>query len=118
MKNFLYKLYMVGWIALTIFFIIVIWKVTFNHIVEEYHARKEALEIAKFKEQQKKELEKTLFEKIIIESEERVKHYLGYRVLEEQRIKGHFHHIGFDIGPDMRSYCIKCHGDIPHDDAK
>jgi hypothetical protein len=104
--------------VLTVFFIIIIWKVTFAHILEEYHSRKEALEIAKIKEEQEKKKEKTTFEKIIIESEERVKHYLGYRVLEEQRIEGHFHHIGFDIGPDKRSYCIECHGDMPHDNIK
>lgn len=118
MKNILMKLYIIGFMVLTVFFIIIIWKVTFAHIVEEYHSRQEALEIAKIKEEQEKKKEKTTFEKIIIESEERVKHYLGYRVLEEQRIEGHFHHIGFDIGPDKRSYCIECHGDMPHDNVK
>ncbi len=118
MKNVFTKLYILGFMVLTVFFIFIIWKVTFGHIVEEFHSRKEALEIAEIKEEQKKEKGKTTFEKIIIESEERVKHYLGYKVLEEQRIKGHFHHIGFDIGPDKRSYCIECHGDMPHDNIK
>ena len=118
MKSVLTKLYILGFMVLTLFFIIIIWKVTFAHILEEYHSRKEALEISKIKEEQEKKKEKTTFEKIIIESEERVKHYLGYRVLEEQRIEGHFHHIGFDIGPDKRSYCIECHGDMPHDNIK
>ncbi|MCK5287209.1 MAG: hypothetical protein KAJ59_05305, partial [Thermodesulfovibrionia bacterium] len=118
MKNVFTKLYILGFMVLTVFFIIIIWKVTFAHIIEEFHSRKEALEIAEIKEEQKKEKGKTTFEKIIIESEERVKHYLGYKVLEEQRIEGHFHHIGFDIGPDKRSYCIECHGDMPHDNIK
>ena len=30
----------------------------------------------------------------------------------------HFHHIGFVIGPDNRSYCVDCHGDMPHDAVK
>ena len=118
MKSFLFKLYMLGFMCLVLFFIFIIWKVTFAHIIEEYHERKAAQEIAKFKEEQKKKAEKTTFEKIILESEERIKHYLGYRILEEQRIKGHFHHIGFDIGPDRRSYCVDCHGDMPHDAVK
>ena len=118
MKNFFFKIYMLAFMVLTVFFMIIIWKVTFAHILHEYHQRQKGQEIAEFKEKQVKNIEKTSFEKIILESEERVKHYLGYRILEEARIKGHFHHIGFDIGPDKRSYCIKCHGDIPHDDVK
>ncbi len=118
MKQFLFKIYMLGFMVLTVFFIIIIWKVTFQHIIEEYQQRKEAEEIALYKEGKEQAIKKTTFEKIILESEERVKHYLGYKVLEEQRIEGHFHHIGFDIGPDKRSYCIECHGDMPHDAVK
>jgi len=117
MKNFLMKLYIIGFMALTIFFIVIIWKVTFAHIIEEYHSRKEALEIAKIKKELQEE-KKTKFERLILEGEEKVKIYLGYKIIEEQRIKGHFHHIGFEIGPDKRSHCIMCHGDMPHDNVK
>lgn len=118
MKNFFFKIYMIFFMVLTVFFIAVIWKVTFAHIIHERHERTQAEEIAKYKEEQELKAQKTTFEKIILESEERVKHYLGYRILEEARIEGHFHHIGFDIGPDNRSYCVKCHGDMPHDAVK
>lgn len=118
MKNFFFKIYMLAFMVLVVFFTITIWKVTFGHIVHEYHDRKEAQEIAQFKEEKAQELQKTTFEKVILESEERVKHYLGYKILEETRIEGHFHHIGFDIGPDRRSYCNECHGDMPHDAVK
>ncbi len=118
MKNFLFKIYMLAFMVLVLFFISIIWKVTFAHIIHEYKDRKEAQEIGEFKEKRQDEAKKTTFEKIILESDEKVKHYLGYRILEEVRIKGHFHHIGFDIGPDKRSYCIQCHGDMPHDAVK
>jgi uncharacterized membrane protein len=118
MKNFLSKLYLLVVMVLIVYFISIIWKVTFAHIVEEYHDRKELVDIREFKEGQKKKEKKTSFEKIILEGEKKVKYYLGYRVLEEQRIEGHFHHIGFEIGPDKRSYCITCHGDMPHDAVK
>jgi hypothetical protein len=118
MKNFFFKIYMLGFMVLVVFFMIIIWKVTFAHIVHEYHDRQQQKEIAKFKEEQTKKVEKSTFEKIILESEERVKYYLGYRILEQARIEGHFHHIGFDIGPDNRSYCIRCHGDMPHNKVK
>jgi hypothetical protein len=109
---------MLVFMALVVFFMVIIWKVTFAHILHEYHERHKTQEITKFKEQREQKPDKTKFEKVILESEERVKNYLGYRILEEVRIKGHFHHIGFDIGPDNRSYCIKCHGDMPHDAVK
>ncbi len=118
MKTILFKVYMLAFMVLVVFFTITIWNVTFGHLVHEYSERKEAQEIAKFKEKQEEKVKKSTFEKVILQSEERVKHYLGYKILEETRIEGHFHHIGFDIGPDKRSYCIECHGDIPHDAVK
>lgn len=118
MKNFLFRIYMLGFMVLVVFFMVIIWKVTFAHILHEYHGRQEVEEISKIKEEKSQKAKQTTFEKIILEGDERVKHYLGYRILEEVRIKGHFHHIGFDIGPDKRSYCIKCHGDMPHDAVK
>lgn len=118
MKTFLAKMYIIGFMALTVFFMFVIWKVTFGHIVEEYEARKTVVEIKKDKERKKITGQELTFKKAILESEERVKHYLGYRVLEELRIEGHFHHIDYDFGPDNRSHCITCHGDIPHDKTK
>jgi len=118
MKEFLFKIYMLAFMVLVVFFIVVIWNVTFGHIVHEYYERQEAATVETLKEAKEKEVEKTTFEKVILESDERVKHYLGYKIIEETRIKGHFHHIGFDIGPDKRSYCVKCHGDMPHDAVK
>ena len=118
MKDFLFKIYMFAFMILVVFFIVIIWNVTFGHLVHEYYERQEVKEISALKEAKVQEEEKTTFEKIILESDERVKHYLGYKILEETRIEGHFHHIGFDIGPDKRSYCVDCHGDMPHDAVK
>ncbi len=43
---------------------------------------------------------------------------LGYMVVEEQYVKGHFHHVGLKVETDTYSVCIKCHGAVPHDRAK
>ena len=118
MKKYLMKIYILGFAALSVFFMMIIWKVTFAHVIEEYHDRQEVLEVMDVKKGQEEVPVKTTFQKIILDSEETVKHYLGYKVLEEKRIKGHFHHIGMDIGPDNRSYCVECHGDMPHDQIK
>ena len=118
MKEFLFKIYNLIFLVLVVIFIVTIWNVTFGHIVHEYHERHEANKVLTLEETKEQEAEKSTFEKVILESDERVKHYLGYKILEETRIEGHFHHIGFDIGPDKRSYCVDCHGDMPHDAIK
>ncbi|MGB3211386.1 MAG: cytochrome c3 family protein [Desulforhopalus sp.] len=118
MKWFFTKLYILAFMGLTVFFSVLIWNLTFAHLIHEYHARKGHVSIEEARKLIEEGPERQTFEQIILESEDRVKHYLGYRVLEEQRIEGHFHHIGLDIGPDNRSYCRSCHGDMPHDSVK
>ncbi|MFT5700111.1 MAG: hypothetical protein ACI8ZB_002982 [Desulforhopalus sp.] len=118
MKWFFTKLYIVAFMCLVVFFGVLIWNLTFAHLIHEYQARKGHVSIEDGHKAAKDGKEKQTFEQIILQSEDRVKHYLGYRVLEEQRIEGHFHHIGMDIGPDNRSYCRSCHGDMPHDSVK
>jgi len=120
-KKVMSKLYILGFMVLTVFFMFIIWKVTFGHLVDSNHLRKRAEAIAKDvgeKQEKKEEKVGVTFKETILEGEERVKHYLGYKVLEELRIKDHFHHIGFDFKPDKRSYCIGCHGDMPHSKIK
>ncbi len=119
MKKLPTKLYISGFMILTVFFIVIIWKVTFGHLVHEHYSRKNRLEIEIIKEKRKEKVDPpTTFQEAILEPEERVKHYLGYRVLEQKYLKDHFHHIDFDFAPDKTSYCIKCHGDMPHDKIK
>lgn len=43
---------------------------------------------------------------------------LGYMIIEEQYVKGHFHHVGMKVETDNTSICIRCHGAVPHDKAK
>jgi len=90
MKGFISKAYILVFMGFIVFYMYIIWNVTFGHMVEEYRYRKNTQEIAQNKESDKKESDETSFKKAILESDERVKHYLGYRVLEEKRIEGHF----------------------------
>ncbi|MDH5435703.1 MAG: hypothetical protein OEX83_02985 [Gammaproteobacteria bacterium] len=43
---------------------------------------------------------------------------LGYRMIDQPYIKGHFHHIGFTIEQDKISICVRCHGNSPHTESK
>lgn len=117
-KKIFTNLYILVFMVVVVVFTVMIWNLTIAHIFHELHQRKEVAEIKANKTTKEAKQQKQSFEQVILKSEKRVKHYLGYRVLEEQHIKGHFHHIGFDIGPDKRSYCSGCHGDMPHDSVK
>jgi len=117
-KTFLKKLYILFFMAITVFLAIVIWNLTFDHVRKEYMERKETLEIKKMMGMKKRPDEERNFQKDILETEERVEHYLGNKIVETQRLEDHFHHIGFDFKPDNQSYCVECHSDFPHDKAK
>ena len=118
MKKLITKLYILGSMVLTVVFMFYIWELTFGHLIEANHFRENAVALASMKVQDEKEIAKTVFQKTILDGDETVKHYLGYRVLEEKRIKDHFHHIDFEFIPDKWSYCIECHADTPHDKIK
>ncbi|HLB05549.1 MAG TPA: hypothetical protein VJL62_02405, partial [Thermodesulfobacteriota bacterium] len=62
--------------------------------------------------------EEKAFSKLLKEQDDSVSMDLGYKVVNEQYVKGHFHHVGFVVEHDTHSLCIKCHGDVPHDKAK
>lgn len=118
MKKFLSKIYIVALLVLTVAFTVMIWNLTFAHLVDEYHQRTAPQKISAASDTTGQDAGKENFQKAIIDSEKTVKHYLGYRVLEEQHLKGHFHHIDTKVVADQRNYCISCHGDIPHDKIK
>ncbi|MCJ7541311.1 MAG: hypothetical protein MUO88_16805, partial [Desulfobacterales bacterium] len=79
-KKLISKLYILGFMVLTVFFMVIIWKVTFGHLADTNHLRKKTEEIVKnIGEEQTKKKEKSgvSFKESILEGEERVKHYLG-----------------------------------------
>jgi len=43
---------------------------------------------------------------------------LGYVQIDEDYIKGHFHHIGVNFEHDKVNACVYCHGEVPHDKDK
>jgi hypothetical protein len=118
MKKFFYRLYILSFMALTVFFMVIIWNMTFGKVLKEQEQREMLNQNEIQTAKQKKLQEEQSFKKIILEGDDKVKQYLGYRVLEEMKIEGHFHHIDYDMEPDNRSSCVACHGDIPHNKKK
>lgn len=118
MKRALRFLLLLFSLGLTIVYMVLIWNLTFGHLVAEITKRRaEIKQVAALKAQKQQNTVKSL-QKTLFASNERIKHYLGYRVIDTIRLEGHFHHIDFEIKPDKRSHCIKCHGDMPHDKVK
>jgi len=59
-----------------------------------------------------------MFVKLIAEQEQTKKTDLGYRVIDQPYIEGRFHNIGISVDPDNASICVRCHGNVPHDNSK
>ena len=55
-----------------------------------------------------------VFDSILALTEKKVVRYLGEWEFLEPKLPGHFHHIGRWYQSDKRSFCIECHGPIPH----
>ncbi len=100
MKGLMKKIYIILLMPLIVAFGVLIWNLTFGHVIHEYEDRKEREQLALNVANKIEEKEATSFEQIILQGEESVKHYLGYKILETTRFKGHFHHVSQEISPD------------------
>ncbi len=118
MMRFLKILLMVFSLGMTIVYMVLIWHLTFGHLIAAVAKRHTVVKTAKELAAQKRQNTVQSLQKSLFLGDERVKQYLGYRVLDTIRLEGHFHHIDFEILPDKRSYCNKCHGDMPHNKVK
>ncbi|KAA0258913.1 cytochrome C [Deferribacter autotrophicus] len=56
--------------------------------------------------------------KMMMSEEKKVTYDLGYKVIKEEELERHFHHVGEGVVHDEINLCIRCHGDIPHDKNK
>jgi hypothetical protein len=116
MKKILSKFYLLGLLIVVAFLTVLIWNLTFQHLIDGFRSHTATREVAEeSKELSPQEEGRRKFQETVLDTGEKVKHYLGYRVLEEQRLEGHFHRIDFEVSPDRRNYCNDCHGEIPHD---
>ncbi len=54
------------------------------------------------------------FDSVVALTERKVARHLGEWEFSEPKLPGHFHHIGHWYESDDVTFCIKCHGPIPH----
>ncbi len=62
--------------------------------------------------------EERMFAKLIKEQTQTSRTDLGYKLIEQPYIEGRFHHIGFELQEDQASICVRCHGNVPHDESR
>ena len=54
------------------------------------------------------------FDSLVALTERKVDRYLGEWEFSEPHLPGHFHHVGRWYEVDTWSYCVDCHGPMPH----
>ncbi len=110
-RKVIFVLYTIALMAFTVWYANFIYPIIFAHS-DSKHVE------ATDNQMDGKTEEERMFEKFLKEQGKTTTTDLGYMVLEEQYVKGHFHHVGMTIEPDTSNVCIKCHGAVPHDKAK
>ncbi len=110
-KTIIKKLYVIALMYFIIQYALFITPIMFGHNERRAELVKET------KETFATEVERD-FNKLLKEQAQTKTMDIGYKIVDEQYVKGHFHHVGFKVEHDTFSLCIKCHGDVPHDKAK
>ena len=109
--------YILFLMAFTVWYGYFLYPIIFGHDEENTSAEVEEHDVDAFFGQgtteEEKEFLKSLKQQQSVETTD-----LGYMVVEEQYVKGHFHHVGMKVETDNYSVCIRCHGAVPHDRAK
>ncbi len=113
------KLYILVLMAFTIWYGFFLYPVIFGHsadhdievlVSEEQHG-------GSFLDEAQSE-EESMFDAALREQGSTATTNLGYMVIEEQYVQGHFHHVGMKVESDDTNLCLRCHGAVPHDKAK
>jgi len=117
LKKFIRTIYILALMAFTVWYGFFLYPVIFGHGDEDKKAGDEAQDLAAFYGEGTTDEEKA-FLKSLKEQQQTATTDLGYMVIEEQYVQGHFHHVGMKVEPDSYSVCMRCHGAVPHDRAK
>ncbi len=112
LKKFIFKFYVLILMAFTVWYGYFMFPLIFG-----FEGKEQAAESMKAKSEAGSEEEAT-FLRLLDEQTKTSKTDLGYKVIEQPYIEGRFHHIGFTIQPDNASTCVRCHGNVPHDESK
>ncbi|MCF6282174.1 MAG: hypothetical protein L3J28_08170 [Candidatus Polarisedimenticolaceae bacterium] len=119
-KTVIHKLYILVLMAFTVWYGFFLYPVIFGHsadhsvealVVESTERAGSFLDEAHLAEE-------SMFDAALKEQGSTATTDLGYMVIEEQYVQGHFHHVGMKVESDDSNLCLRCHGAVPHDKAK
>ena len=117
LKKIIRTLFILALMAFTIWYGFFLYPIIFGHGEEDGKKKSAGEELAAFYGEGTTEEEKA-FLRSLKEQQQTSTTDLGYMVVEEQYVQGHFHHVGMKVEPDTHSVCMRCHGAVPHDRAK
>ena len=113
-KTVISKLYVLALMVFTVWYGFFLYPVIFGHSGDH---SVESMILDKERRDAMSE-EERMFEAALAEQNKTATTNLGYMVVEEQYVQGHFHHVGMKLESDDTNLCIRCHGGVPHDKAK
>lgn len=108
------KLYIVGLLIFVVWYGFFLYPVIFDHGGFK-EPQVPGADLKKFEELS---AEEKAFARFVKEQDATATTDLGYVVIKEQYIRGHFHRIGMTVESDETSVCVRCHGAVPHDKVK
>lgn len=118
-KKILGKLYVLALMVFTVWYGFFIYPVIFSHDSHD-HAEEETTAAfgTTVVKPEGMTLEEKALKRFMKEQKAEATTDLGYTVVKEQYVKGHFHHIGMTVESDETNVCVRCHGAVPHDKSK
>ena len=117
-KTVIHKLYILALMCFTVWYGFFLYPIIFGHGADH---EVEELIVSEGEGSFLDEIgteEERMFQKALEEQTKTATTNLGYMVVEEQYVQGHFHHVGMKVESDDTNLCIRCHGAVPHDKAK
>jgi hypothetical protein len=113
----IYKVYVLLLMAFTVWYGVFMYSLIFGFEGKE-EAAASLLELTGGVEMEDLTEEEKMFTKLLSEQGARSETNLGFKVIEQPFIEGRFHHVGFQIQKDSASMCVKCHGNVAHNESK
>ena len=110
-KKIIFRLYVVGLMCFTVWYGFFMWPLIFG-----FEGKEEAM--ASLEAMSSESSEEEIYTRLIAEQTHTKTTDLGYRTIEQPYIAGRFHHIGFNLQKDEFSTCVRCHGNVPHDESR
>ncbi len=112
------KLYILALMVFTVWYGFFIYPVIFSHAEHKTEGEQTTVFGTTIVKPEAMTMEEQALKRFLKEQKAEATTDLGYTVVKEQYVKGHFHHIGMTVESDETNVCVRCHGAVPHDKSK